>query len=130
MYLLFANDNQAIKSIKNTKKCGKVALFFAHSETKSSAFYNFFWLKAKPGESKNDPSRRVFCEFSGFILKVYFIVFLKFLETVFYTKILCDCLIRGSLRRCSLKKDILKSFSKLTEKHLCQSLFSNTKKRL
>ena len=34
-----------------------------------------------------------------------------------------DQLFRGSHQRCSIKKDVLKNFTKLTGKHLCQSLF-------
>ena len=42
---------------------------------------------------------------------------------------------RSSHRRCSVKKGVLKNFTKFTGKHLCQSLFFNTgwlylKKRL
>ena len=32
---------------------------------------------------------------------------------------------RGSHRRCSVKKGVLRNFSKLTGRHLCQSLFFN-----
>ena len=32
---------------------------------------------------------------------------------------------RSSHQRCSMKKGVLKSFVKLTRKHLCQSLFFN-----
>ena len=32
---------------------------------------------------------------------------------------------RNSHRRCSVKKGILRNFTKFTEKHLCQSLFFN-----
>ena len=32
---------------------------------------------------------------------------------------------RSSLRRCSIKKGVLKNFAKFTGKHLCQGLFSN-----
>ena len=33
--------------------------------------------------------------------------------------------LRGSHQRCSVKKSLLKNFTKFTEKHLCQSLFFN-----
>ena len=32
---------------------------------------------------------------------------------------------RGSQQRCSIKKGVLKNFTKFTGKHLCQSLFFN-----
>ena len=32
---------------------------------------------------------------------------------------------RSSYQRCSMKKGVLRSFTKFTEKHLCQSLFFN-----
>ena len=34
-------------------------------------------------------------------------------------------LLRNSHQRCFIKKDILRNFTKFTEKHLCQSLFFN-----
>ena len=36
-----------------------------------------------------------------------------------------SCLYRGTHRRCSIEKGVLKNFAKLTGKHLCQSLFFN-----
>ena len=34
-------------------------------------------------------------------------------------------LVRSSHQRCSVKKDVLRNFTKLTGKHMCQSLFFN-----
>ena len=36
-----------------------------------------------------------------------------------------DGLFRGSRRMCSVRKDALRNFAKLTGKHLCQSIFFN-----
>ena len=36
-----------------------------------------------------------------------------------------SCLYRGTHRRCSIEKGVLKNFAKFTGKHLCQSLFFN-----
>ena len=37
---------------------------------------------------------------------------------------------KGSLRRCSIKKDVLKSFKEITGKHLCWSILFNKVARL
>ena len=37
--------------------------------------------------------------------------------------LLCNKISRSSHRRCSVKKGVLKNFAKVTEKHLCWSLF-------
>ena len=36
-----------------------------------------------------------------------------------------DTIFRGSHRSCSIKKSVLKNFTKFTGKHLCRSLFLN-----
>ena len=47
--------------------------------------------------------------------------FVNILDTLSLQKIT----FRSSHRRCSVRKDVLKNFAKLTGKHLCQSLFFN-----
>ena len=53
----------------------------------------------------------------------------KILELIFFSKLDWGSYIisvaRSSHRSCSIKKGILKNFSKFTGKHLCQSLFFN-----
>ena len=46
------------------------------------------------------------------------------IKELVYSNILSSVL-RSSHRRCSVKKGVLRNFTKLTGKHLCQSLFFN-----
>ena len=50
----------------------------------------------------------------GYLLKKYYCKFLTLLIQL--------CLSRSILRRCSIKKVVLRNFAKFTGKHLCQSL--------
>ena len=47
----------------------------------------------------------------------------KKLSTTFICTLRLSYGYRSSHHRCSVRKDVLRSFEKLTEKHLCQSLF-------
>ena len=56
-----------------------------------------------------------------FCLLSFIFRFVNILDTLTLQKIT----FRSSHRKCSVRKDVLKTFAKFTEKHLCQSLFFN-----
>ena len=58
-------------------------------------------------------------------MKSVYLFLLKTLDFRAYTSNLIAVLCRSSHRRCSLRKGVLRNFSKFTAKHLCQSLFFN-----
>ena len=64
------------------------------------------------------------CYFSECVMQLYF-----YNKTIDISRLVilefCESTKRSSHRRCSVEKGVLKSFTKFTGKHLCQSLFFN-----
>ena len=54
----------------------------------------------------------------------YFLMRMSQLWTI-YNFLSIDRCFRSSHQRCSLRKSVLRNFTKFTQKHLCQSLFFN-----
>ena len=70
------------------------------------------------------------CFIKNQLQRMLFLVHL--LAATLYKKKLCDsCFpvnLKSSHHRCSMKKDVLKNFTKFTEKHRCQACKINKKK--